>query len=139
MTQSGHWRRCMMTQYEALDLAQSTFGNSIAAYAVFLSIVSGYLITAYLVGSKLSRAQVRLLTLLFLIIVSILIWSMSAYAYWGDAFSNIARPEGVEQSKMGTQPWLPAFLAAVNSFTVAAFIVFMWNIRHPKRTDDKIQ
>ena len=126
-----------MTPYEALDLAQSTFSNSLAAYAVFLSVVTGYLVTAYLVGSELSGAQVRLLTLLFLIIVLILIWSMSAYAYWGGEFSNMARPEGVERSAMAPQPWLPEFLAVVNSFTVAACIVFMWNIRHPKRADDK--
>jgi hypothetical protein len=124
-----------MTHYEALDLAQSTFSNSLAAYAIFLSIVSGYLITAYLVGSELSRIQVRLLTLLFLIVAAILIWSMSAYAYWGDAFSTVARGENRERTFMTAQSWLPAFLAVINSLTVIGCIFFMWNVRHTKRAD----
>jgi hypothetical protein len=124
-----------MTEYEALDLAQSTFSNSLAAYAVFLSIVSGYLATAYIVGSKLSRIQVRLLTLLFLIVVAILIWSTSAYAYWGDVFSTVARGESRERTMMTPQSWLPAFLAIINTLTVIGCVFFMWNVRRAKRAN----
>ena len=124
-----------MTEYEALDLAQSTFSNSLAAYAVFLSIVSGYLVTAYVVGSELSRIQVRLLTLLFLIVVAILIWSMSAYAYWGDVFSTVARGESRARTMMTPQSWLPAFLAIINTLTVIGCVFFMWNVRRTKRAN----
>jgi hypothetical protein len=126
-----------MTPYEAIDLAQSIFSNSLAAYAVFLSLVSGYLVTAYMVGSELSRIQVRLLTLLFLVVVAVLTWSMSAYAYWGDVFTTMARGEDVERSVMDSQSWLPALSAAINVLTVVACLFFMWNVRHPKQNDDK--
>ncbi len=123
-----------MTPYESFDLAQSAFSNSIAAYAIFLSIVTGYLVTAYLVGAKLTQAQVRLLTALFLLVVVILIWSMSAYVYWGDRFSTLGRPDGAERTLMSPKPWIPAFLALVNLLTVAACLVFMRNVRRPKQT-----
>ena len=123
-----------MTPYESLDLAQSAFSNSTAAYAIFLSIVTGYLVTAYLVGAELTQAQVRLLTALFLLVAVILIWSMSAYAYWGDRFSTLGRADGAERSLMSSQPWIPAFLALVNLFTVSACLVFMWNVRRPKQS-----
>jgi len=125
-----------MTPYEALDLAQSTFSNSLATYAILLTLVSGYLLTAYMVGSDLTHVQVRLLTVLYLTVAAILIWSMSAYAYWGDVFSLQARSAGVERSVMTPQSWLPAFLAIVNIGTVIGSMFFMWNVRHPKRTGD---
>ncbi len=121
--------------YETLDLAQSAFGNALAAYAIFLSIVSGYLIASYMVGSELSRIQVRLLTLLFLIVVSMLIWMISSFTYWGDVWAVMARPKGVERSAMSPQPWASAFIAVSNSLTVFACLVFMWTTRHAKRTD----
>ena len=61
-----------MTPYEYADLAQSTFGNSMTCYALILSIVSGYLVTTYLVGAKLTRFQATLLTTIFLFVMGFL-------------------------------------------------------------------
>ena len=118
-----------MSQYELLDLAQSALGNSIASYAIFLSIVSGYLITAYLVGVDLTRGQVRLLTTLFLIVTSITTWGQSGFVYWADYWSATARGENVARTVFSTQPLLPLTLTIVNTLTIAACLVFMWAIR----------
>jgi hypothetical protein len=125
-----------MTQYEALDLAQSAYGNSLAAYAVFVSIVSAYLATAYLVGSELSRVQVRLLTVLFLVVISVVIWAVSAYISWGSVFATTALGESFEQSAMAPQSWVPALMAVIDVLAVAASVYFMWNVRHNKQHDD---
>jgi hypothetical protein len=119
-----------MSQYEVLDLAQSALSNSTASYAIFLSIVSGYLITAYLVGADLTRAQVRLLTTLFLIVTAVATWSMSGFLYWADQYSMMARGEGVARTIVSTQPFLPIVVATINILTVAGCLFFMWNIRH---------
>lgn len=119
-----------MTQYESLDLAQSAFSSSIAAYAIFLSIVTGYLVTAYLAGRELSRGQVWLLSVLFLVVAAIAIWSVSSYIYWGVVYTSMAVPAGYEQSAMTPKPWLPIFMAIVNVATAAACLLFMWNVRH---------
>jgi len=121
-----------MTPYEYVDLSQSAFGNSISSYAVFLSIVTGYLVTAYLVGAKLTRTQVSILTILFLIVMVFMIWSMSAYVYWGIQFGYQASPETAGRSFMSPRPFIPGLLALVNLFTVAMCFFFMWNVRHPK-------
>jgi hypothetical protein len=118
-----------MSQYELLDLAQSALSNSTASYAIFLSIVSGYLITAYLVGAELTRAQATLLTTLFLVVAVIATWAMSAFVYWADQYSAMARREGVASMIMSTQPFLPIVVATVNTLTVAGSLFFMWNIR----------
>jgi len=132
-----------MTSYEAWDLAQSVYGNSLATYAIFLSITSGYLVTAYLVGRNLTTIQSGLLTAIFLIVTAILIWSMSAYAYYGNEYSllgqELSEASGEEHlpiwSIMHVRSWLPGFLALVNFLTVLGCIIFMWNARHSGRTE----
>ncbi len=121
-----------MTQFEMLDLAQSQMSNATANYAVFLSVVSGYLVTAYLIGADLTQAQVRLLTALFLIVTAVLIWSVSAYVFWADRYSTLARGDDVARSIMAPQPWLPIFMATINLLTVAGCLFFMRNVRHRK-------
>lgn len=123
-----------MTPYELVDLAQSAFSNSIASYAIFLSVTTGYLVTTYMVGAELSQTQVRLLTVLFLFVVTIVTWGTSAYVYWGTRYSDLARPDDVERMLMSPQPWLPALVAIGNLFIVAGCLAFMWNVRHPKQT-----
>jgi hypothetical protein len=133
-----------MIAYEAWDLAQSAYGNSMAAYAIFLSITSGYLVTAYLVGRELTTTQFRLLTTFFLVVAAILIWSMSSYVYSGNAFSQLAlemvaaaRNEHLPMtvwSVTRVQSWFPEFFALINSLTIFGSIFFMWNVRRPKRT-----
>ena len=121
-----------MTQYESLDLAQSAFSSSIAAYALFLTIVTGYLVTAYMVGRELDRSQVWLLSTLFLVVVSIAIWSVSSYIYWGTVYSLGAEPEGIDRSVMAPTLWLPAVMALVNVATAVACLVFMRNVRQKR-------
>ena len=118
-----------MSQYELLDLSQSALSNSTASYAIFLSIVSAYLITAYMVGADLTRGQVRLLTILFLFVTALVMWAQSAFVYWADHWSTMARGESVAQTVFSTQPLLPFALAAVNALTIVACLFFMWNIR----------
>jgi hypothetical protein len=76
-----------MTLYEIADLSQSNFANSMSCFALILSIVTGYLVTTYLVGVKLTRFQVTILTTIFLFVMGFLAWSMAAYAYWGSFFA----------------------------------------------------
>lgn len=121
-----------MTNYELADISQSFFGNSLSAYAVFLSIVSGFLATSYIVGARLTTSQVRMLTALFCITMVFLIWSMSAYTYWGVLFALGGDADNAPSGVMLPGTWVPIVFAAINIITVAMCLIFLWNIRHPK-------
>ena len=123
-----------MSPYEYADLAQSNFDNAISSFAVILSIVSGYLITAYLVGAKLNRTQVTILTTMFLLVMGLLTWSMSAYTYWGYFWSTLVNPETAGQSLMSPRAWISGAVAILNLFTLAMCLLFMWNVRRAKAT-----
>ena len=123
-----------MLPYEMIDLAQSTFSNSTAVYAVFLSLVSGYLVVGYLVGMELTKTQVTILTVLFLYATFILIWAQSAYVFWGGYYSELARGDRAEVVMFSPKMWMPAVIAVGNLLTVAACLFFMWNVRKGKKT-----
>ncbi len=120
-----------MAEAEIWELILISQGNSSATLGIYLSMVSGYLIIAYLVGAKLSRSQVLTINVLFL--TSGLLTTISTYAF-------LARAAFLLQftSKEYTSPasiFIPvADVAAglVLFLGLLACLKFMWDIRHPK-------
>ena len=123
-----------MSSYELADLGQSAFGNSLSAYGIFLSLVTAYLATAYLVGKKLTGAQVSLLTALFVIVASLVGFSVAAYTNAGTEMIIRAFPES-RGGLLGPRLWLTPLVMMVNVFTVTMCLKFMWDIRHPKTSN----
>ena len=99
---------------------------------MFLSIVSGYLITAYLVGAKLSKFQVTILTTMFVLVMGLLAWSTSAYTYWGSYFAALGRNEASPEPLFTPGAWTTGVVAILNLFTIVMCLLFMWNVRHSK-------
>ena len=122
-----------MTVYEMTDLAQSAFGNGLSTFAILLSVVSAYLITAYLVGAKLTRTQVSSLTFLFLLVSVITVWGISAYSNAGVQLSLRADPDSAGNF-FTPRPWIPALLGFVGLLIIAVSLKFMWEVRHSKKT-----
>ena len=118
-----------MTPYEYTDIAQSNFANSLSVFAVILSIVSGYLITAYLVGAKLAKSQVSILTIIFLLVMGILTWSMTAYTYWGIVFAELGSADRASATFLSPRYGVLVYIAVLNLFTIAMCLLFMWNVR----------
>ena len=56
-----------MTEYEYADLIATYSSNAGAFFAVYLTVVSGYLITAFVAGPKLSSLQVTILNIGFVV------------------------------------------------------------------------
>ena len=56
-----------MTQAELWQLQLLAVSNSIDGTGVLLTVISGYLVTAYFVGNRLSRYQAAVISVLFLL------------------------------------------------------------------------
>ena len=120
-----------MSEYELVDLAASVSADSLVFLPLMLSIISGYLVVAWLVGVRLLRSQVILINSLFVgaIFLFGFAWANRvrvAMAYQDELIAmNPARLEIVES-------WLiPAAVVAITVVTLACF-KFMWDVRHPK-------
>ena len=51
-----------MSEYAAVEAAQSIYANAATMFAIFLKIISSSLVTAYFVGSKLTTNQAVIAT-----------------------------------------------------------------------------
>lgn len=69
-----------MTEYEISELMYSLIDSMATVFAVYLTILSGYLIMAYLVGRTLSSAQAITVNSLYIAITSVQVYSIFLYA-----------------------------------------------------------
>ena len=56
-----------MTQAELWQLQLLAVSNGITAFGVLLTLITGYLVTAYFAGSRLSRYQAAVISILFVL------------------------------------------------------------------------
>jgi hypothetical protein len=94
--------------------------------SLYLTVSSGYLLVAYLVGKELSFLQTTIITTLFMFFtitntVATVLYMQSAY-YFSHTY-------GAGR--------LPGWTASVTGILLAAGILaavkFMWDVRHPKK------
>jgi hypothetical protein len=123
-----------MTPYELADLAQSNFANATSAFAVFLSIVFAYIMTAYLVGAKLTHMQNRIVTFLFLLVSILNSWSIAAYASGGVRLSQLAYPDNPNHF-FSPGSWIAPMMSIACLLIIVMALKFMWDVRHTKTTN----
>ena len=116
------------------DLMTAAMGNTANLYAVFWTVVSGYLIVGYVVGSKLSRSQIVLVNFLF--IVSSSITSFAAVTACRNGLlayrKGASSIEEMTALSAGSATVFLVIMMLVNFIAIVACLKFMWDIRHPK-------
>lgn len=124
-----------MTEYELLDLVAGAIDGMYDSITLFLSIVSGYLLVAYLVGAKLTRIQTIIISTLFAVGAVFQCWGLLTYeiaieeylAAKADIAPLTSYQYSVLQGNAGT-----IIASALVAGTMAA-LYFMWSIRHPRK------
>jgi hypothetical protein len=133
----------MMTEYEIADLAVATqaiywqqaevaLGSMELVISVlerFMTLLSGFLLVAYFLGSKLTRVQVGILTALYLFWLSRMVATLDILVVSGNATLGEMRKIAPELVR-DTPPILPLY--ALLFLLAAGSLYFMWTVRHPK-------
>ena len=118
------------TAYELADLALSAQAAASPTFALFLTITSGYLIVAWLAGDRLTRAQVNLISLLFLFFQLMLVYGwVIRWAFSHDYFTALSLVDPTYKVGPGYLIWL---FAIVMLASIPGCLKFMWDVRHPK-------
>jgi len=119
-----------MTAYEYTDLAYTGFGLAGEAVSLSIAILSGYLVVAYTVGSKLTRWQVSALNMAYSI------WCLYLLA---SGATNFIRSRNLLALAAELDAQLPTPLVyMVHSFVFIGLMIwltslwFMWSVRDPK-------
>ena len=127
-----------MTEYELIDAINSTMANAWSVSQYGLSIVTGYLLVAYFIGSKLTKLQVYFVSILFFIMHSLIVVSLIG-------ISKRVQLLDLKLSQMGSDLGLASLITAVSDGTAIPWpayltgilvalgcFYFMWSVRHPK-------
>ncbi|MEH6584871.1 MAG: hypothetical protein V7754_23345 [Halioglobus sp.] len=135
----------MMTEYELADLEFSktelllhtiemTDGN-IEIFGVYLF---GYLLVAYFIGATLSRPQVIVLNVIYVLftgyqLLRVFGGILLSDLHEGDLLELLEQRHGVAYPSLDIVnfEWA-ATITILHVFAVIASLYFMWSVRHPK-------
>jgi len=119
-----------MTEYELQELAFTAGGLGINFSALLITLISSYLVVAYVVGNDLTRPQVTLVNVLFL-------FTSSLFLY-GSVSSFVKQLSIVEKLRiLNPEDYFPSTPLVVIAVTgiflliILASLHFMWSVRHP--------
>lgn len=123
-----------MDAVDWLNIAPQALGNSIAFFMGFVSVVSAYLVVAYVVGRELLRSQVIVINLLFV--------ATTLLTVFGNAITarNAIQAHYLGSLQVEEMTHLPEYLiylvpvslVLIDLCLVLARLKFMWDIRNPK-------
>ncbi len=120
-----------MTEYELADLALAAQTSATLTTAVFIAVAVVYLLAAWRAGARLSRYQVNLVNVLFILFQCSLVIAWCTRWYLVLKYAEILREMNpVLHPTLSPAPYL-AF-ALVMSASIPACLKFMWDVRHGK-------
>ena len=97
-----------------------------SAMSLYLTVVSGYLLVAYLAGKELSSLQTTIVTTLFMFFtitntVATVLYMQNAY-YFSHTYGAGRLPG-----------WVALTTGVLLAGGILAAVKFMWDVRHPKK------
>ncbi len=118
-----------MTEAELWGLIVEYNNSLMSAMTLYLTVISGYLIVAYLAGNKLTSMQSTIVTIAFVCAAILFTWGVRGYGYRA-IFLIGKTSEEYHTWQMMNEPSLLFFMVVMTGGIVAA-LKFMWDIRHP--------
>ena len=123
-----------MTEYQVLELTYSLIDSMATVFAVYLTVLTGYLVVAYLIGRELVTPQVFIINSLFISIASVQIYSVYSYAL--EVASLLEIKEKLSTLTPFQQAMSQSFTVYMTAllmlFGVIAALYFFINIRRDK-------
>lgn len=113
---------------EAMGTYYDLVGDMLSLY---LTITSGFLIVAYLVGIKLTRTQLVIVSGLYLAFAIVASYLAVGYGLRGLFYAEqlaILSPS----TPLGATLVVPIIMGTVLLVGIFASLKFMWDVRHPK-------
>jgi hypothetical protein len=120
-----------MTEAELFESAQTVWSNYITCMSIFITIVSAYLIVAYIAGRNLTRPQVILVNALFVSFSVYAITAMYGFSRVATELASLSIGMSTQRSEVGVTT-VPTIALLVFIPLASACLKFMWDVRHPK-------
>lgn len=111
-----------MTDFEKTELTFSLVGYGMTAMALYFTVISSYLIIAYMVGSQLSRSQLAIVSSLFLVFAMSLVFGTYSFFEAANSYGG--------SSSDSIEYWLAPIVAVAELAGIVAVLKFMFDIRN---------
>jgi len=111
-----------MTDFEKAELTFSLVGYGMTAMALYFTVISSYLIIAYMVGRELSRSQLTIVSSLFLFFTMSLVFGTYSFFEAANSYGG--------SSSTSIEYWLAPIVAVAELAGIAAVLKFMFDIRN---------
>ena len=120
-----------MTEAELVQAWGNFLGNSQTAMALYVSILSGYLVIAYVAGRKLSRLQVRVVSTLFA--TTALYVTFILTVWWQRALEFALEAKALNPNRIVTNSQFGVYgTGLLFCMGILAALYFMWDVRRTK-------
>ena len=120
-----------MTEAELVSAAQAVWANVIALIAIMLSILSAYLVVAYMAGNKMTHSQVVIVNSLFVLVSIFLLWGAFTLVQRAIEMATLAIDMS-NQRTLGPTPAVARAIVVIFGVCPLASLKFLWDVRHPK-------
>jgi len=120
-----------MTEAELIESAGIFYALVADMLSIYLSATTGFLIVAYVVGSKLTRGQLTVVSSLYLIFALVSSYLVVGYGFRGMSYMWLAK-EVSPNTEIYANNVVPAALGFCLFGGIIASLYFMRSIRHPK-------
>jgi uncharacterized membrane protein len=120
-----------VTEAKYAEVIAAYSSNAGTFFATYLTVLSGYLITAFVAGSRLNTLQVAILNTGFIVAVLVMIWAAYHAGMVQVYYTNLLLEIAPDSPQSG-RDWVMATLGTLMFGGLVAGLVFMWNVRHPR-------
>jgi len=121
-----------VSEYELLDLGLNLWGNAISILAIDITVLSGYLAVAYIVGSKLKTNQLVVINFLYIGISIFLLLAGLVFVINAAENDQLAF-QMTTQRTVSPVSYIAYVITGFFAIAHIASLWFMWNIRKENR------
>ena len=121
-----------MTESELVEAITSYFDIAVAALTLYVTICSGYLIVAYMVGGNLTNSQAFIVSTLYCFVAGVTTYAFRTWSQRSFDYLAFQESSGLSSIDIEASPTALSLMTAIMFAGVVACLKFMWDVRHPK-------
>ena len=123
-----------MSQSDYSEIYWNAQEMGVNALMLYLTVITGYLVVAYFVGSELTRSQSRFISILFVVFAIYSLWGVTQY-WWAGEMARVVLEAGdlgknISLNFIGVNPAVIAGPMGIAGIYGA--LRFMSDVRRPK-------
>jgi hypothetical protein len=125
--------RDRITESELVEAIASFYDLVLGAMALYISVCSGYLVVAYLIGSNLTKLQTFIISALYIFVASTVTYSV--FGWFNRAHGYLEALKSIGDTALGGasgSPMVGDILTVIMVAGILACLKFMWDVRHSK-------